>query len=64
MAAKNPVQFQPTLSLIAFLDWVGESHGCGVGRDVFHKTVVVAALQCTSQRHPFAMRMDEVFKKS
>jgi len=46
--------------------WGGERHGGGVGRGSPGKTPFVAAVQCTPQGHPIAMRMDKVpgFRKS
>ncbi|TAN14319.1 MAG: IS1595 family transposase [Rhodanobacter sp.] len=40
--------------------WGGERHGGGVGRGSPGKTPFVAAVQCTAEGHPIAMRMDEV----
>ena len=46
--------------------WGGERHGSGVGRGSPGKTPFVAAVQCTAEGHPIAMRMDEVpgFRKT
>jgi transposase-like protein len=46
--------------------WGGERHGGGVGRGSPCKTPFVAAVQCTPEGHPIAMRMDEVsgFRKT
>ncbi|MDE2174027.1 MAG: IS1595 family transposase [Betaproteobacteria bacterium] len=38
--------------------WGGERHGSGTGRGSPGKTPFVAALQCSQQGHPIAMRMD------
>jgi ribosomal protein L37AE/L43A len=40
--------------------WGGERHGGGTGRGSPGKTPFVAAVQCTAQGHPVAMRMDVV----
>lgn len=40
--------------------WGGERHGGGTGRGSPGKTPFVAAVQCTPQGHPVAMRMDRV----
>jgi transposase-like protein len=40
--------------------WGGERHGGGTGRGSPGKTPFVAAVQCTAEGHPLAMRMDEV----
>jgi hypothetical protein len=40
--------------------WDGERHGDGMGRSSPGKTPFVAGVQCTAERHPIAMRMDEV----
>jgi len=40
--------------------WGGERHGGGVGRGSPGKTPFVAAVQCTAEGHPIAMRMDKV----
>lgn len=46
--------------------WGGERHGGGVGRGSPGKTPFVAAVQCTPEGHPIAMRMDVVpgFRKA
>lgn len=46
--------------------WGGERHGGGVGRGSPGKTPFVAAVQCTPEGHPVAMRMDVVpgFRKA
>ena len=46
--------------------WGGERHGGGVGRGSPGKTPFVAAVQCTPEGHPIAMRMDVVsaFRKT
>jgi transposase-like protein len=46
--------------------WGGERHGGGVGRGSPGKTPFVAAVQCTTEGHPVAMRMDAVptFRKT
>ena len=46
--------------------WGGERHGGGTGRGSPGKTPFVAAVQCTLQGHPVAMRMDVVagFRKT
>ncbi len=46
--------------------WGGERHGGGVGRGSPGKTPFVAAVQCTPEGHPLAMRMDVVaaFRKT
>ena len=45
--------------------WGGERHGGGTGRGSPGKTPFVAAVQCTAEGHPIAMRMDvmEGFRK-
>jgi hypothetical protein len=40
--------------------WSGERHGVGTGRGSPGKTPFVAAVQCTAEGHPIAMRMDAV----
>jgi transposase-like protein len=40
--------------------WGGERHGGGTGRGSPGKTPFVAAVQCTAEGHPIAMRMDAV----
>lgn len=46
--------------------WGGERHGGGTGRGSPGKTPFVAAVQCTPEGHPVAMRMDVVagFRKT
>jgi hypothetical protein len=46
--------------------WGGERHGGGRGRGSPGKTPFVAAVQCTPEGHPIAMRMDVVpgFRKA
>jgi transposase-like protein len=46
--------------------WGGERHGGGVGRGSPGKTPFIAAVQCTPEGHPIAMRMDVVsgFRKT
>lgn len=46
--------------------WGGERHGGGTGRGSPGKTPFVAAVQCTPEGHPVAMRMDVVpgFRKA
>ena len=45
--------------------WGGERHGGGTGRGSPGKTPFVAAVQCSAEGHPIAMRMDavEAFRK-
>jgi transposase-like protein len=40
--------------------WGGERHGGGTGRGSPGKTPFVAAVQCTAEGHPVAMRLDTV----
>ena len=54
---------EQVLSGIVLMDdayWGGERHGGGTGRGSPGKTPFVAAVQCTAEGHPIAMRMDEV----
>lgn len=46
--------------------WGGERHGGGTGRGSPGKTPFVAAVQCSAEGHPIAMRMDVVpgFRKT